>query len=215
MDEVAPAAGRELWDRAGPAYVRLVDYLDASEAPYHYRALRGLRIAASTPPPTRADTRTRVELQGGLLAALEAWAEPYNLHRDDWPIEHALFALEYARAKGGPVPLGSVAPPVVEQYVPHAGPVYHPGRETGPDYLERVSVFMAEVEADYRASGYADTPHKPHASTHLLWLARHQVLGLPYRECAAVDLSNIADAIRELAALLPLTLRPERGRRSK
>ena len=87
-----------------------------------------------------------------------------------------------------------------------------PDIETRNDLMDQVERYADEVDRAWAEAGWTPSSYWPHLPTHVLWLARHQCLELPYEACGDADPSSIRKAIKRLAQLLPLTLRQAPGR---
>ena len=227
IEDVAPHVGGELVEKVAPPFMLLAEHLEATRGHPSWANLDRLRTAPSRLEKATAEESSearerimeRCRLQVDLLKALDGWAGRYHRGRDTWILDYALRHLErvwrFSKAEGidSPPALGDAGPPISYAYRTRPAPTYEPPHESRADYLERIHAYVEDVEKEYRAAGWEDTPHRPHGLTHLRWLVRHQCLALPYHECGRVDPSNIRKAIQELSALLPLTLRPAPGRR--
>lgn len=180
-------------------------------------------------------------LADALEKQLLAWAEPHSLHRDPWILDHLCLVLQMHRRlhSGAPLRLGvevpsarQVAPPVPPRprwagiesklnptapWLALYAPVYHPAAETRADFMKRAREYANAVEAWYEERGGTEEPALQNLEVHMLWLARHQLQRIPYDKAdpaskKRADASTVRRAIKALAQLLPLTLRPARGR---
>jgi len=204
FSELIPGdAASKLRAQAGPSFARLAETRGDEHG--SWRTVRRLR--------TRA---TRHDADRALLEAVEAWARPYSLHKNDWPLDYALTYLWRCWRKGVDVlPLADGVPVVAEQFADWTVPGPAPARETEAQWMARAREYWSEAEADHRAAGFKEPAYHPHDLMHLCWLVKHQCMRLPYERCGTAETSNIASAVRKTAARLDLELRTARGRRKQ
>lgn len=116
VHEVRPKVSFELVDRVYPAFMRLADavecedvdelwVLDWDRVEPRERPVRFIGPLPEGAEEIRAEEEEEyqrkkthlVELREGLRKALLAWAEPYNLHRDEWILDYAVALLSENR----------------------------------------------------------------------------------------------------------------------
>lgn len=150
-------------------------------------------------------------------AALVDWAAAHNL-TDPWVLDAVLDHLRIEWKLGEGLPLGSAGGTVAYwQPAQHIRPPeYRPEQRTRAEYQETVRQYMKDVEADYERAGWIRAAAPGEMMKHLLWLARHQVLGDTYEQIQNVvgiendappDLSTVTRGIHRAAEAIGLTLR--------
>ena len=182
--------------------------------------MRGWSALASIPQEMRPPRLP------ALLSRLDAWAAAHNLN-EPWLLDAALNHLRYELELGEALPLGS-AGGTVAYWEPAADakpPEYRPERDKRADYLSKIRRYMDDVEAEYARAGWSPARPPGEIEKQLVWLARHQVLGMTYDDVAGTvaaetkgrdvpDASTVRKGILRAAAEIRITLRaaPNRGR---
>jgi hypothetical protein len=147
---------------------------------------------------------------------LDAWAARWGF-LDPWALRAAQHHVTFWRAE--PQYAGRWMTALAEQWHPvfPVGPSWNPITETEAAFRARVDAYIAACLA---MPGLTRTPEKE-AVTSFEWLALHHVGQWRYERLARrygnskgyPDIPAISRAITDTAALIGLTLRPNRGRK--
>jgi hypothetical protein len=165
------------------------------------------------------------ELRGpempALLDALSEWGATHNMN-EPWLLDAALNHLRYELALGETLPLGAAGGTVAywEPAPDTQPPEYRPQQQTRAEYLADIQTYMDDAEAVYARAGWHPAEPPGEIMKQLLWLARHQVLGMTYKEVMEAasaddasgdtmpDRSTVRRHIQRAAEAVGLTLRP-------
>jgi hypothetical protein len=153
--------------------------------------------------------------------ALIEWADAHNLN-EPWLLDAALKHLRYELELGEALPFGSTGGTVAywEPALNAKPPEYRPQQQTRAEYLADIQTYIDDVQAEYQRAGWSPAPPPGEIMKQLLWLARHQVLGMTYKEVMEAasaddasgdtmpDRSTVRRHIQRAAEAVGLTLRP-------
>jgi len=222
LDSVKPGVAREFASAVGPSFLALTKDLDTRGIAARtypgsgmFRGLSKRREEAESYPQSslRDLILGRIDKETAFQERWHEWAQPLNLHRDEWVLIHLWDLLwryqnqlDSLDKLGLPTRGGAYTIPSSDLEPPQ----YFPDRMTRAEYQKGVDAYVAEVEAAFHSAGWKKTPNPSSELIHLRWLARFQVAGETVKALAdseGVEPRTVERALRIMADRIGLTRR--------